>query len=129
MKCSACCTTRSKGFRSFVRAILLALSGMALFAGVLQAQEDAAAYVTHLSVVNSIDGKGASPWHLKLSYISPNGALGAAGSGTIEEWWANPSQWRQEWTSGGVSQTLVRTSAGVFRTPNSTPVPYVVGLM
>jgi hypothetical protein len=55
----------------------------------------------------SLLGEGARPFHIYVSVSEPENPASPY-QGTIEEWWASPSQWRREVTAkGGMRQTIV----------------------
>jgi len=55
----------------------------------------------------SLLGEGARPFHIYVSVSEP-GNPASPYQGTIEEWWASPSQWRREVTAkAGMRQTIV----------------------
>ncbi len=55
----------------------------------------------------SLLGEGAHPFHIRVSVSEPEN-VESPYSGTIEEWWASPSQWRREVTAkGGMRQMIV----------------------
>jgi hypothetical protein len=57
----------------------------------------------------SLLGDGARPFHIYVSVSEPENPASPY-QGTIEEWWASPSQWRREVTAkGGMRQTIVVT--------------------
>ena len=57
----------------------------------------------------SLLGDGARPFHIYVSVSEPENPASPY-QGTIEEWWASPSQWRREVTvKDGVRQTIVVT--------------------
>ena len=56
---------------------------------------------------SSLLGEGARPFHIYVSVSEPENPASPY-QGTIEEWWAAPSQWRREVTAkGGMRQTIV----------------------
>lgn len=56
---------------------------------------------------SSLLGEGARPFHIYVSVSEPENPASPY-QGTIEEWWASPSQWRREVTAkGGMRQTIV----------------------
>jgi hypothetical protein len=55
----------------------------------------------------SLLGEGARPFHIYVSVSEPENPASPY-QGTIEEWWASPSQWRREVTAkDGMRQTIV----------------------
>jgi hypothetical protein len=55
----------------------------------------------------SLQSEGTRPFHISVSVSEPENPASPY-QGTIEEWWASPSQWRREVTAkSGVRQTIV----------------------
>src|SRR5579875_2154923 len=98
MKCSACCTTRSKWLSRFcIRMILLPLAaGLGTCYCFAQDVSAVKAKIVRIAELNSLDGPGMKPWHLRITYLTLDGTGQPGEGGSIEEWWAAPDRWRQE---------------------------------
>jgi hypothetical protein len=69
----------------------------------------AAERMTKASDVNSIDGTGLEPWHLKIDVEMLDGRGNTSGKGTLEEWWAKDDMYRLTYTLGAETLTQLRT--------------------
>jgi TonB family protein len=105
----------------------------ALLALVGQARaQDTAAPVERLhraTVVNSIDDAEMKPWHLKLSFQLFDAKGKPMETGTIEEWWAEPSIHKTIYTSPSYTSTEIRAKDGLYRSKGTSSVPSLLELV
>src|SRR5271155_3535878 len=94
--------------------MLRCLSATAIFALASHAYaQDTAALMDRLHqaiALNSIDDAAMKPWHLKLSFQLFDGKGNPTETGTIEEWWAEPSTHRTVYTSRSYTSTEIQTN-------------------
>ena len=65
--------------------------------------------------VNSLDAPGLKPWHILVSYEKFDIDGDNVDSGTYEEYWAGPKQYRLSYTSHDFTQTDIATDKGLYR--------------
>lgn len=81
----------------------------------------------HLDVGRKVNGlvvPGAKPWHLKATYQLYDEKGKPAETGTYEEWWFGPRQYRVAYHSPSFNQEEYGTEKGVFRTGDQGWVPW-----
>jgi Gram-negative bacterial TonB protein C-terminal len=66
--------------------------------------------------VNGLDLPGLKPWHILVSYDKYDEDGDNVDSGTYEEFWAGPKQYRLSYTSHDFTQTDIATEEGLYRT-------------
>ena len=66
--------------------------------------------------VNGLDAPGLKPWHIFVSFDKFDEDGDNVDSGTYEEYWAGPKQYRLNYTSQDFTQTDVATENSLFRT-------------
>ena len=66
--------------------------------------------------VNGLDAAGLKPWHILVSYDKFDQDGDNVDSGTYEEFWAGPKQYRLSYTSHDFTQTDIATEKGLYRT-------------
>jgi hypothetical protein len=64
---------------------------------------------------NGLGEKAASPWHVRAKFETFDDQGKHKSGGTFEEWWMGPQSYKGVFTSDGLNQTDVATSAGLFR--------------
>lgn len=67
------------------------------------------------ALVNGLDAPGLKPWHILVSYDKFDEDGDNVDSGTYEEYWAGPKQYRLSYSSHDFSQTDVATDKGLYR--------------
>jgi Thioredoxin-like/Gram-negative bacterial TonB protein C-terminal len=95
------------GLRIGLRGIAAALLIVAVGTAIAQApssddERDAASAKAHALLdravrINGPSVQGALPWHLKADFQMQMGS-GPVQTGTVEEWWKGPDQWRRTYT-------------------------------
>lgn len=66
----------------------------------------AAQHLNDLSLANSLDAKGAQPWHLRMTFQLNDLKGKPQETGTIEEWWVSPQSRRLEIRSASYNLTI-----------------------
>ncbi len=64
----------------------------------------------HLSMLTSLDREGLPPWHLRMSFQLNDLHGSKKESGTIEEWWSTPKNYRIAIASPSYNVTIPNTS-------------------
>lgn len=64
---------------------------------------------------NGLDAPGLRPWHILVSYDKFDEDGDNVDSGTYEEYWAGPKQYRLSYSSPDFTQTDVATDRGLYR--------------
>jgi hypothetical protein len=73
-----------------------------------QYAKDPVESITAVVTNSTLDREGTPPFHLQATVKQPtDSAQGGEREGTIEYWWASPSQWRRELRTKGFHQVLV----------------------
>jgi TonB family protein len=88
--------------------------------------QDTAALVERLhraTAANSIDDSQLKPWHLKMSFQLYDAKGNPTEKGTIETWWAEPSNEKTVYTSPSYTSTEIRTKDGLHRSKGTSYVP------
>ena len=65
---------------------------------------------------NGLDISGTRAWHIKLSYDHFDDDGDNDSSGTYEEWWAGPREFKREYASENFHRTEVANTEGLFVT-------------
>jgi hypothetical protein len=68
--------------------------------------------------VNGLDAPGLQPWHILVTYDEFDEDGDNVDSGTYEEFWVGPKQYRLSYTSPDFTQTDIASERGLFRTGN-----------
>jgi hypothetical protein len=66
--------------------------------------------------VNGLDAPGLQPWHILVSYDKFDEDGDNVDSGTYEEFWVGPKQYRVRYSSPDFTQTDIASEKGLFRT-------------
>jgi hypothetical protein len=77
--------------------------------------DDAKAILLAASNLNGLDSPGLRPWHILVSYDRFDEDGDNDDSGTYEEYWASPKQYRRVFSSHDFNQTDVSNDQGIYR--------------
>ncbi len=94
--------------------------------------QDSAALMERLhraAALSSIDDSQLKPWHLKLSFQLFDSRGNPTETGTIEEWWADPTLHKTLYTSPSYTATEIRSKDGYYRTKGTSSVPSLLELV
>lgn len=99
--------------------------GSALVAASLPAQTlTSAERFAHVKDVNSIEGAGLKPWHLKMTFTSVDAAGNPQQSQSLEEWWRDSKNWRRVFTdSNSKATTFVSVEGKRYSTTATASLP------
>jgi hypothetical protein len=94
-----------------------------------QEAADLAARLRRGTELTSLDLDGSKPWHLKLEVQTVDTDGKSLQSGTVEEWWANPTLNRVVYTGAAGTATEIHNADGYFRTASSSGGPRLFELI
>ncbi len=78
--------------------------------------KDAREMLLAAAQVNGLESPGLKPWHILVSYDKYDEDGDNVDSGTYEEYWVSPKQYRLSYSSQDFTQTDIATEDGLFRT-------------
>jgi len=78
--------------------------------------QDAKELLLAAARVNGLDAPGLKPWHILVTYDKFDEDGDNVDSGTYEEFWVGPKQYRLSYSSPGFTQTDIASERGLFRT-------------
>lgn len=78
--------------------------------------QDARELLLAAAQVNGLEAPGLKPWHILVSYDKFDEDGDNVDSGTYEELWLSPKQYRLNYTSHDFTQTDFATETGLYRT-------------
>jgi hypothetical protein len=78
--------------------------------------QDARELLLAAAQVNGLEAAGLKPWHILVSYDKFDEDGDNVDSGTYEEFWLSPKQYRLSFTSHDFTQTDFATETGLYRT-------------
>jgi len=81
--------------------------------------QDAKEFLLAAEKVNGLQGPGLKPWHVLVSYDKFDEDGDNVDSGTYEELWIGPKQYRLTYTSPTFTQTDIATDKSLYRSGNS----------
>jgi hypothetical protein len=81
--------------------------------------QDAKEFLVAAQKVNGLEGSGLKPWHVLVSYDKFDEDGDNVDSGTYEEWWVGPKQYRLTYTGPTFTQTAIASDKGLYRIGNS----------
>jgi len=97
-------------------------------AALSQTPKDPVEKIRQAVKLNTLDTPGMQPWHLRFDFQTHDFASEKGAKGTLEEWWT-PDGYRLVISSDRYNATEVRNTEGLFRTPQTNPVPYAIGVL
>jgi hypothetical protein len=80
--------------------------------------KDAKELLLAAAQINGLDAPGLKPWHILVSYDQFDEDGDNVDSGTYEEFWVNPKQYRLSYASPEFTQTDIASEKGLFRAGN-----------
>ncbi len=111
-------------------AALLSVARPALAGG--GKEDEAKARLKTLNDLTALEAEGLKPWYLKMDVQlynppSPDALPGAPSTpgevGTVEEWWASPTQYRIVYTTPSYRAVEGQNASGRYRSADFKPVP------
>ena len=94
--------------------------------------EDKAALQARLDRVNkltALDDPALKPWNMKISFQIDDDGGKLKEQGTLEEWWAGPSEYKISIVSPSYTATTIVNKDGRFRTAGMAEMPYLLEVL
>ena len=76
---------------------------------------DFASWLTNQQALNGMESSGLQPWHIVVAYDQFDEAGDNVHSGTYEEYWAGPKQYKRTYKADDFNQTDYATEKGLYR--------------
>jgi hypothetical protein len=114
------------------RPILALLILAAILCATAARGEDKAALQARLDRVNkltALDDSALKPWNMKISFQIDDDGGKLKEQGTLEEWWAGPSEYKISIVSLSYTATTIVNKDGRFRTAGVAETPYLLEVL